>query len=52
MFSLIFAWINGRVNNREAGGLRRHRAHYDVTVMNLDQIYNFTKVFTSYNSAG
>ena len=21
------------VNNREAGGLRRHRAHYDVTVM-------------------
>ena len=33
MFSLICAWINGWVNNREAGGLRRHRAHYDVTVM-------------------
>ena len=33
MFSLIFAWINGWVNNREAGYLRRHRAHYDVTVM-------------------
>ena len=33
MFSLIFAWINGWVNNREAGDLRRHRAHYDVTVM-------------------
>ena len=29
MFSLICAWINGWVNNREAG----HRAHYDVTVM-------------------
>ena len=33
MFSLICAWINGRVNNREAGDLRRHRKHYDVTVM-------------------
>ena len=28
MFSLICAWINGWVNNREAGDLRRHRAHY------------------------
>ena len=33
MFSLICAWINGWVNNGEAGDLRRHRAHYDVTVM-------------------
>ena len=33
MFSLIFAWINRSVNNGEAGDLRRHRAHYDVTVM-------------------
>ena len=33
MFSLICAWINGWVNNPEAGDLRRHRAHYDVTVM-------------------
>ena len=33
LFSLICAWINGWVNNREAGDLRRHRAHYDVTVM-------------------
>ena len=33
MFSLICVWINGWVNNREAGGLRRYRAHYDVTVM-------------------
>ena len=30
---LICAWINGWVNNHEAGDLRRHRAHYDVTVM-------------------
>ena len=33
MFSLICAWINGWVNNREGGDLRRHRAQYDVTVM-------------------
>ena len=33
MFSLICAWINGWVNNREAGDLRRHRAHYEVTLM-------------------
>ena len=33
MFSLICAWINGWVNNREAGDLRRHRAHCDVTVV-------------------
>ena len=33
MFSLICAWINCRVNSREAGDLRRHRAHYGVIVM-------------------
>ena len=30
---LLSTWTNGWVNNREAGDLRRHRAHYDVTVM-------------------
>ena len=35
MFSLICAWINAWVNNREAGDLRRHRAHYDVIVMGM-----------------
>ena len=35
MFSLICAWINGWVNNDEAGDLRRHRAHYDINVMAL-----------------
>ena len=35
MFSLICAWINGWVNNGEAGDLRSHRAHYDVIVMTL-----------------
>ena len=33
VFSLICAWINAWVNNREAGDLRRSRAHYDVSVM-------------------
>ena len=33
MFSLICVWINRWVNSREAGDLRRHRAHYEVTVM-------------------
>ena len=33
MFSLIRAWINGWVNNRKPGDLRRHRTHYDVTAM-------------------
>ena len=28
-------WINGWINNREAGGLKRHRAHHDVIVMFL-----------------
>ena len=26
-------WINGWVNNREAGDLRRHRPHYEVIAM-------------------
>ena len=39
MFSLICVWINGWVNNSEAGDLRHHRAHYDVIVM-----FSFTAV--------
>ena len=35
IFSLISAWTNGRANNREAGDLRRHRAHYDITMCAL-----------------
>ena len=33
MFSLICTWINVWANNRNAGVLRRHCAHYDLTVM-------------------
>ena len=37
--SLICAWTNGWVNNRDACDLRRHRAHYDVTVMKSHGLY-------------
>ena len=33
MFSLICVWTNGWANHRDAGDLRRHHIHYDVTVM-------------------
>ena len=38
--SLICAWINGWVNYGEAGDLRYHRTHYDVTVMSLQPVWN------------
>ena len=40
MFSLIYAWINGWVNSREAGDLRRHRAHYDAIVIRQKSLMN------------
>ena len=43
MFSVICAWINSWVNNREAGDLRRHRAHYDVIVMTKKCLKYFSK---------
>ena len=39
-------WINGWVNNREAGDWRRYRAHYDVIVMHQ---YHFTGIGQSCN---
>ena len=33
ILSSICAWTNGWANNQESCDLRRHRAHYDVTVM-------------------
>ena len=33
MFSLICVWTKGWANNRDAGDLRRHPAHYDVVVI-------------------
>ena len=40
MFSLIYAWLNGWVNTREAGDMRRYRAHYDAIVMSFLFISN------------
>ena len=45
MFSLICTRINGWVNNGEAGDWRRHRAHYDVTVMHWQDKPTFLAVF-------
>ena len=39
IFYLICAWTNGSVSNRDAGDLRRHRAHYDVILMS----YSFVR---------
>ena len=45
MLSLICAKRNDWVNNRHAGDLRRHRGHYDVTV-----IMNFNTLLLKQNS--
>ena len=44
MFYLICAWTNGWVNNQNAGTLRCHHAHYNVTVINC-----FGGTWTSYS---
>ena len=53
IFSLICTWTNGWVNNRDVGDLRRHGAHYYVTVMIMEEwwksqiyIYVFFKQFS------
>ena len=38
MFSLICVWIDGWVNNREAGDLRRYCAHYDDIAMLINSL--------------
>ena len=38
IFSLICSWISSWVNNREAGNLRRHRAHYDVIMCSIQDL--------------
>ena len=40
MFSLICAWIISWANNGDAGDLRRHRDHYDVTLMPTLEMYS------------
>ena len=43
-FSLICVWINGWVNNRGAGDLRRHRGHYDVIEMRQSRAKSWTAI--------
>ena len=52
MFSLICAWINGWVNNREAGDLRRYHAHYDVTKVVLNDTDTMWNVINKLSSKG
>ena len=49
MFSLICVWINGWVNNCEAGELMRHRAHHDVTVMIHDDGIPWAVVYSGWD---
>ena len=51
MFSLICAWTNGWVNNRDASDLRRHSAHY-VTVMlyHIKQSYSMRAMRTLWSA--
>ena len=47
MFSLICPWTNGWANTRDAGDLRRHRPHYDLTVMFMRSAKSCPGVFHS-----
>ena len=43
MLSLICAWVNGWINNRDAGDLKRHRAHHDANAMRKGEIHIYGK---------
>ena len=47
MLSLICASTNAWKNNRDAGDLRRHRTHHDVTAMSSHEIYAHEMPFRS-----
>ena len=53
MYSLICARTNVWANHRDTGDLRRHRAHYEVTVMR-SQYYNITwlRLLNAFNYIG
>ena len=52
MFSLIWAWINDWVNNREAGDLIRHPGHYDVNVMHYAIMSSCTYLIVALGEIG
>ena len=39
---VICTWTNGWINNRDAGGFRRYRAHYDVIIIKSSAATPFT----------
>ena len=45
MFSLICVWINGWVNNHEAGDLRRYRVRFDVIVMEGPAVFSIHEIW-------
>ena len=45
-YAWIYAWRNDWLNNREAGDFKRHRTHYDATVMLLDGVGNIPCIST------
>ena len=51
LLSLIYAWKNDWANNRYAGDLRRHRAHYDVTAICYSMIQYVVKWSTTLTNA-
>ena len=46
MFSLICAWINRWVNDREAGYLKRYRVYYEATVLKTLSYIGVFKILT------
>ena len=49
-FSMLCAWTNDWDNNRDAGDLKGHHAHYDETVMKIFIFLLFTGCFCKYIS--
>ena len=50
MFSLFYVWTSGGTNYRDAGHLRRHHAHYEVTVVFYLYISGFfSLLYVSYD---
>ena len=50
VFSLICAWTNGWVNDRDAGDMIRHRAYYDVAVMDASKIHVSSMILSRWRS--
>ena len=48
MFSLIYVWINGWVNRRDTGDLKRYRAHYDVIEMSMLKPYAMIEAYITW----